>query len=186
MADEPQLITALLKEWQTGDKQAANRLMELVYDDLHQIASREMRRENGEHTLRTTALVHEAYLRLCGSAAVQFKDRAHFFAVAALQLRRVLVDHARRHRTEKRGGGLVRLDILDDDGATVSMDERLLAVHEALTRLEALDARAAKVVELRFFGGLNESEAAETLGISIATVKRDLDFAKSWLVSQLK
>jgi RNA polymerase sigma-70 factor, ECF subfamily len=185
MSEDSQAITGLLDEWHAGNKDAANRLMTLVYGELHRIASREMRRERGEHTLQTTAIVHEAYVRLCGSAPIPWKNRSHFFAVAAQQLRRVLVDHARRVRSEKRGSGLVRLDLLEVDGATVPFDERLLSVDEALTRLHALDERCANVVELRFFGGLSEIEAAEALGISLATLKRDWDFARTWLASQL-
>jgi RNA polymerase sigma factor (TIGR02999 family) len=186
MPEDSHAITGLLEEWRAGNREAANRLMGLVYAELHRIASREMRREHGEHTLQTTAVVHEVYLRLCGSAPVNWKDRSHFFAVAAQQLRRVLVDHARRVRSEKRGGGLVRLDLLDGDGGVVSFDERLLAVDEALTRLQTLDERAAKAIELRFFGGLSETEAAEALSISVATLKRDWDFARTWLASQLE
>ncbi len=159
--------------------------MDLVYGELHEIAAREMRREHGEHTLQTTAIVHEAYLRICRSEPINWENRAHFYAVAAQQLRRVLVDHARRRRREKRGGGIPQFTILDSDGPTIVLDERVLAVNEALTRLESLDPRAAKAVELRFFGGLSETEAAEALGVSVATIKRDWDFAKAWLVGQL-
>ena len=173
-------ITGLLDRWRSGDVEAANQLMEMVYGDLHKIAAREMRREHGEHTLQTTAVLHEAYLRIFRSAPVEWKDRAHFFAVAAQQLRRVLLDHARRANSEKRGGGIVKLPLLDSD-VGVNIDERLLALDEALVRLEGLDPRAAKVVELRFFGGLTESDSAEVLDISIATLKRDWDFAKTWL-----
>src|SRR5262245_55318766 len=135
--------------------------------------------------LANYAVVHEAYLRLCGSEPIAWKDRAHFYAVAAQQLRRVLVDHARRVHSEKRGGGIVKLALWESDGAGIEMDERFLAVDQALARLESLDARAAKVVELRFFGGLSETEAAEALQISVATLKRDWDFAKTWLTAQL-
>jgi RNA polymerase sigma factor (TIGR02999 family) len=185
MSEYSHTITGLLEEWHSGNHDAANRIMELVYDELHRIASREMRREHGEHTLQTTAVVHEVYLRLCGTAPIDWKDRSHFFAVAAQQLRRVLVDHARMVRSEKRGGGLVRVELMESDGGIVGFDERLLAVDEALTRLQALDARAAKVIELRFFGGLSETEAAEALSMSVATLKRDWDFARTWLASQL-
>ena len=159
--------------------------MALVYDDLHRIAAREMRREHGEHTLQTTAVVHEAYLRISQSGTIDWKDRAHFFAVAARQLRRVLVDHARRRRSEKRGGDVVKVPLWESGGGAVCLDAGLMAVDQALGRLEALDARAAQVVELRFFGGLSEAESAEALGISVATVKRDWDFAKTWLTGQL-
>ena len=185
MADDSHSITGLLEEWRSGKKEAANQVMEMVYGELHRIAAREMRREQHEHTLQTTALVHEAYLRLCGSDPVDWKDRAHFFAVAAQQLRRILVDHARRNRSDKRGGGQAKLSLWECDGQAVEMDERLLSVDEALARLEALDARAAKVVELKFFGGLSEVEAAAALEISVATLKRDWDFARTWLASQL-
>jgi RNA polymerase sigma factor (TIGR02999 family) len=178
-------ITGLLHRWRLGDGEAANQLIELVYDDLHRIAAREMRREHGEHTLQTTAVLHEAYLKIFGSEPVAWNDRAHFYAVAAQQLRRVLLDHARRARSQKRGGGIVKLSLWESDAPAVGLDERLLSLDEALARLEALDARAAKVVELRFFGGLAEADAAEVLGISVATLKRDWDFAKTWLASQL-
>ena len=159
--------------------------MEAVYGELHRIADREMRREHAGHTLQTTAVVHEAYLRLSQSEPVDWRDRAHFFAVAARQLRRVLVDHARRRQSEKRGGGTVKLPLWESDGAAFGLDERLLAVNETLTQLESLDPRAAKVVEMRFFAGLSEAEAAEALEISVATLKRDWEFAKTWLTAQL-
>src|ERR1700681_3514958 len=171
MAEESHTITGLLNEWSCGNRDAADQLMELVYRELHDIASREMRRERGEHTLQATALVHEMYLRLWGTAPVNWKDRAHFFAVAAQQLRRVLVDHARRRQSEKRGGGQIKFSLDEKDGPVVSLDERLLEIDQALARLEALDQRAAKAVELRYFGGLSEKEAAETLGVSVATLK---------------
>src|SRR5262245_34908887 len=178
-------ITALLDRWRTGDAAAANELAELVYSDLHRLAAREMRRERGEHTLQTTAVLHEAYLRIFRSEPVEWKDRAHFFAIAAQQLRRVLLDHARRAHSEKRGGGIVKLSLWESDVGTLGLDERLVALDEALARLENLDPRAAKVVELRFFGGLTETDAAEVLDVSVATLKRDWDFAKTWLASQL-
>ena len=185
MAPETHSITVLLEQWRTGDKKAGDRIMELVYSKLHEMASREMRHERSEHTLQTTALVHETYLHLCGSEPVECIDRAHFFAVAARQLRRVLVDYARRVRSERRGGDLVKVAFCDSDAASCGLDERLLAVDESLERLQALDPRAARVVELRYFGGLTEAEAAEALQISIATLKRDWEFARAWLASEL-
>lgn len=182
---ESHTITCLLDRWRRGDRKAGDQLMELVYNELHRIAAREMRREHGEHTLQTTAIMHEAYLRICRSEPIEWKDRAHFYAVAAQQLRRVLVDHARRQRSEKRGGGMLPLSLWESDGAAIVMDERVLTVNEALKRLESLDPRAAKAVELRFFGGLSEAETAEALDISVATLKRDWDFAKAWLAGQL-
>ena len=179
-------ITAILARWRSGDAAAANELAEVVYSDLHRLAALEMRRERGEHTLQTTALLHEAYLRIFRPSPVVWKDRAHFFAVAAQQLRRVLVDHARRSKCEKRGGDVVKFSLLDSDGGGIpAFDARLLALNEALTRLEELDPRAVKVVELRYFGGLTEAEAADVLGISVTTLKRDWDFAKTWLAAQL-
>lgn len=178
-------VTALLDRWRLGDPAAADELATLVYGDLHRIAAREMRRERGDHTLQTTAILHEAYLRIFHSEPVAFNDRAHFFAVATQQLRRVLLDYARKANSRKRGGGTVALSLLPHDGATVGLDARLLALNEALTRLEQLDPRAAKVVELRYFGGLTEADAAAALGVSVATLKRDWDFAKTWLAAQL-
>ncbi len=179
-------ITALLARWRCGDAAAANELAELVYGDLHRLAARAMRSERGEHTLQTTALLHEAYIRIFRPGSVELKDREHFFAVAAQQLRRVLVDHARRSNSEKRGGDAVKFSLLDaDGGGMAAFDARLLALNEALTRLEELDPRAVKVVELRYFAGFTESEAANVLGISVATLKRDWDFAKTWLAAQL-
>jgi RNA polymerase sigma-70 factor (ECF subfamily) len=185
LADDTHKITGLLQDWAAGKPGAANQLMEVVYGELHGLAARQMHRERGDHTLQTTALVHEAYLRLCGSEPIDWQNRGHFFAVAAQQLRRILVDYARRARSEKRGGGQVMLSLEDGDCPVVDRDERLLAIDEALTRLEALDERAAKVIELRYFGGLSEKEAAGSLGISVATLKRDWEFARTWLTSQL-
>src|SRR5262245_48656013 len=185
MPEDSGPVTLLLNRWRAGDSAAAGRLMDLVYAELHRIASREMGRERAGHTLQTTALVHEAYIRLCHGDTVNWADRAHFYAVAAQQLRRILVDHARRTRSEKRGGDVLKLSLLDSDGPAASVDERLVAVDEALSRLESVDERAAKVVELRFFGGLTEAEAAQALGISVTTLKRDWEFARTWLTRQL-
>jgi len=185
MTGDTHRITGLLLDWRAGKPQAASQLMELVYGELHRLAARQMHRERPGHTLQTTALVHETYLRLCRSEPVDWQDRSHFFAVAAQQLRRVLVDYARRGQSEKRGGGQIKISLADADCPVVDRDERLLAIDEALARLEALDRRAAKVIELRYFGGLSEKEAAEALGISVATLKRDWDFARTWLASQL-
>ena len=185
MPDETHRITALLKDWQAGKRDAANQLMELLYGELHKLAARQMRRERGEHTLQTTALVHETFIRLCGSESIDWQNRGHFFAVAARQLRRVLVDHARRAQSEKRGAGQVRFRLADADGPVIDRDERLLAMDQALSRLETLDERAARVIHLRYFAGLSEKEAAAAMGISVATLKRDWDFARTWLASQL-
>jgi RNA polymerase sigma factor (TIGR02999 family) len=185
LTDDTHRITGLLQDWRAGKPEAADRLMEAVYGELHGLAARQMHRERADHTLQTTALIHEAYVRLCGSEPIDWQSRGHFFAVAAQQLRRILVDYARRGRSEKRGGGLVKLSLADADCPVVERDERMLAIDEALTRLESLDERAAKVIELRYFGGLSEKEAAASLGISVATLKRDWEFARAWLTSQL-
>jgi RNA polymerase sigma factor (TIGR02999 family) len=185
MPEDGGTVTLLLNRWRAGDRAAAGQLIDLVYGELHRIAAREMGRERAGHTLQTTALIHEAYIQLCQRNPADWTDRAHFYAVAAQQLRRILVDHARRTQSEKRGGDVIKLSILDSDGPMASVDERLVAVDEALSRLQSLDERAAKVVELRFFGGLTEAEAAEALGISVATLKRDWEFARTWLTRQL-
>jgi RNA polymerase sigma factor (TIGR02999 family) len=186
MPEDPHKITDLLIAWRSGSPEAASELMTLVYGELHELAARYMHRERVGHTLQTTALVHEVYIRLCGGEAIEWQDRAHFFAVAAQQVRRVLVDYARGVHAEKRGGGALRVSLADADAGEMDRDLRLVALDQALQRLEEMDPRAAKVVELRYFGGLSEREAAETLGVSTATLKRDWEFARTWLVSQLQ
>jgi RNA polymerase sigma factor (TIGR02999 family) len=182
-------ITRLLEELQRGSGEAGERLIPLVYRELHGLAAQYLRRERGDHTLQPTALVNEVYLRLVGQHAVQWQNRAHFFGIAAQIMRRILVDHARRRHAAKRMGG--RRVTLDDRAA----DERaaaagaraidLIALDQALGRLAALDARQARVVELRFFGGLDVEQTAEALGIAPATVKRDWTFARAWLQREL-
>jgi len=184
VAENAHTITALLLEWRSGSADAMRRLVDIVYDELRHMAARQMRHEHAGHTLQATALVHEVYLRLCGSGPIEWQDRAHFFAVAAQQMRRILVDHARRRLSEKRGAGEVHFSLSHFDGSVVPSDEGILALDEALTRLQALDERAAKVVALRFFGGLAETEVAQALDISVATMKRDWTFARTWLATQ--
>lgn len=160
--------------------------MPLVYKELRRLAASRMKGEKANHTLQPTALVHEVYLKLAGGSPVDWRNRSHFFAVAAQQMRRIIVDHARATHAEKRGGGAVAI-ALDDVGAvTAPLNESMLALDEALRRLEKVDARAARVVELRYFGGLKESETAEALGVGVSTMKRDWEFARAWLASQLK
>ena len=178
-------ITGLLAQLRSGHQEAASQLMDLVYPELRRLAQHYMQRERPNHTLQATALVHEAYLRIFGTEAIQWQNRAHFFAVAAQQMRRILVDHARRLGAEKREGGRIKLSLDDVPGLPAKHDEDLVALDEALKGLEKLDPRAGRVVELRFFGGLTEKEAAEVLGISVATLKRDWEFAKAWLFDQL-
>lgn len=178
-------ITDLLLQVRVGDASAMDRLFPLVYDEMRRRAHRALQREHPDHTLGTTGLVHEAYLKLVDQTRVGWKDRAHFFAVAALAMRRILVDYARRHRRAKRGGGVSPVTL--DEGA-VSLDERaenLVALDEALTRLGELNPRLSQVVECRFFGGLTEEEIAEALGVTTRTVKRDWAKARGWLYQEL-
>lgn len=180
MAADDQTVTRLLRQWSEGDKQALDQLMPLVYDQLRTLASRCLSSERPDHTLRATALVNEAYLRLAGSEA-NFNDRVHFYAVAARLLRHILVDHAKALHRAKRGGGAVKLSL--DEALVVgqSAPSGILDLDDALQRLAAQDARKAEVVELIFFGGLTYEEAAASLKISPATVHRELRMAKAWL-----
>lgn len=184
-ADRP--ITRLLQEWQSGDAQALERLIPLVYDELHALASRYLSRERRDHTLQTTALVNEAYMRLAGSDS-QWQNRAHFFGVAAKVMRRILVDHARRDRRAKRGGGAAHLVLDDVDVPAASAPVAAIdayALDQALTRLEALDPHQGRIVELRYFGGMTIEEAATVMGLSTATIKRDWAVARAWLFREL-
>ncbi|MFN8575080.1 MAG: ECF-type sigma factor [Gemmatimonadaceae bacterium] len=177
-------VTRLLHEVSSGADGAAERLIRLVYAELHDLAVAYMRREKGDHTLQPTALVNEAYLRLVGPSQPEWKDRAHFFGIAARAMRRVLVDHARRRSAVKREGG----ERITLDEAVASADERsidLLALDDALAKLAALEERQAQIVELRFFGGLDVDQVAQVLGISPATVKRDWAFARAFLQREL-
>jgi RNA polymerase sigma factor (TIGR02999 family) len=186
MAADPQRITLLLSTWRAGSEEAGVELMDVVYAELRRLAASYMRRERREHTLAPTALVHEAYVRLCGGAPVAWQNRGHFFAVFAQQMRRVLVDHARSVRSAKRGGGVDKQALSGIEADPAQFDSvDVLALHEALERLTDLDPRAGRVVELRYFGGLTEHEAAEALDVSTTTVKREWDFARTWLLTQL-
>jgi RNA polymerase sigma factor (TIGR02999 family) len=180
----PDQITRLLQAWRDGDTVARDRLMALVYDELHRLARGYMRRERRAHTLQTTAIINEAYLRLMGQSRMDWRSRAQFFGVAAQFMRRILVDHARSRRSAKRqNAGTVSLD-----EAWVCAPERapaLIALDDALERLAAVDPRKARVVELRYFGGLSADEAADVLDVSAVTVLRDWRFAKSWLRREL-
>jgi RNA polymerase sigma factor (TIGR02999 family) len=182
----PGEITQLLDHIRAGDSTAESRLAELVYDDLHRMAQRYMRQERRENSMQATALVHDAYLRLVNQNEQTWQNRSHFFAVAARLMRQILIDHARARHAQKRGGPRVHLPL--EDVVVVSDDrlDEILAVDEALTRLAARDERLARMVELRFFGGLTEEEAAEALGISPRTVKRDWQVAKAWLYGELR
>jgi len=190
LMDEPSVsphrVTQLLEHWSHGDDAALAELTPLVYEELRRLAHRHMGRERPDHTLQTTALVNEAYLRLADQTNPRWQDRAHFFAVAARAMRQILVNYAKSYRAQKRGGGALKVDL--DDVAIVSPEEskEIVDLHEALERLAALDSRKAHVVELKYFGGLNHDEIAEVLKISTVTVRRDWMFAKTWLYDELQ
>ncbi|MHC4949204.1 MAG: ECF-type sigma factor [Planctomycetota bacterium] len=177
--------TRLVNELAGGDREAAERLMPRVYDELHGLAENHFRRQPSGHTLQPTALVNEAFVRLIDRDAVDYRGRAHFMAVAALAMRQILVDHARRRNAARRGGGRPRLTLTDADLAGAAMDVDVLALDEALTKLAEADARAARVVGLRFFSGLSMEETAEVLGVARSTVAEDWRFAKAWLATEL-
>ena len=176
-------ITRLLQGWRSGDRKAFDALLPVVYKELHRLAHLQLRRERPDHTLQSAALVNEAYLRLVGLNAPQWEGRSHFFAIAAQQMRQILVDYARRHRAAKRGGAAETLS-LDDTGVLEPgkrQDVDVVALDDALKALARIDARKAQVVELRFFGGLNSEETAEVLKVSPVTVARDWSTARAWL-----
>ncbi len=181
-----QNVTGWLLEWQQGDRAALDKLTPLIYDELRRMAHRYMQQERAGHTLQTTALVNEAYVRLVGQQRLEWQSRAHFYAVTAQVMRHVLIDHARRRHYVKRGGGLQQVSLAE---AGLMSDERaaeLVALDEALDELARLDPRKSRVVELRYFGGLSLEETAETLDVSIMTVRRDWRAAKAWLYRRMK
>ncbi|HET9406603.1 MAG TPA: sigma-70 family RNA polymerase sigma factor [Candidatus Sulfotelmatobacter sp.] len=183
---EAQDVTLLLSALTRGDEHAGSKLIPLVYDELRRLAASYMRRERVDHTLQATALVNEAYLKLVEQRAVNWQSRAHFFGIAAQLMRRILIDHARGHLRQKRGG---EQKIVSLDEAIVVAEQRgdeLLALDDCLNRLAKIDPRQARVVELRFFGGLTVEEAAQVLDVSPKTVKRDWNVAKAWLYADLK
>jgi RNA polymerase sigma-70 factor (ECF subfamily) len=180
-----QQITHLLLAWGEGDQTALEKLMPLVYEELRRVAARHMRRQGPGHTLQTTALVNEAYVRLIDSSQVRWQNRAHFFAVSAQMMRRILIDFARSRRYLKRGGGAQQVSLDETLAVAPERGSDLLELDEALTRLAALSERQAQIVELRYFGGLSEEEAAEALKISVRTVQRDWNLARLWLYREL-
>lgn len=179
-------VTSLLKKLADGNDQAARELIPVVYKELHRLAVGHLRRERRDHTLQPTALVHEAYIKLVAQRETDWQSRTHFFAVASKLMRRILVDYARRHLRAKRGGAQTKVSLEGVDLASPHPPDAMLAVDESLTRLEQLDARQARIVELRYFGGLTIEEAAQVLQISATTVRREWTSAKAWLYGELK
>jgi len=182
----PNQITQLLVAWSEGDASAQERLVPLVYEQLHCLAQRHMRRERSGHTLQTTALVHEAYVRLVGAENLHWQNRAHFFAVSARLMRRILIDFARKKHDLKHGGGALQVSLAEDHAVSTEPSADLLALDEALNRLKALQPRQAEIVEMRYFGGLKEEEIAEVLKVSLRTVQQDWRLARLWLFRELK
>jgi len=182
----PHRVTQLLTEWSHGEDAALAELTPLVYEELRRLAHYYMEGQRPDHTLQTTALVNEAYLRLVDQSNANWQSRAHFFAVAARAMRQIVVDYARSYRSQKRGGGALKVEL--DEAAIVSPEQskEIIDLHEALERLATLDSRKAQVVELKYFGGLNYDEMAEVLKISPVTVRRDWEFAKLWLYTELR
>ncbi len=178
-------VTQLLVNWSNGDREALERLTPLVYSELRRLASRYLRRERQGHTLQSTALVHEAYLRLIDQRHVHWQNRAHFFGIAAQLIRRILVDHARSHHAQKRGSDVCKLSLDEAVATAEKRDLNLVALDDALDTLARIDEQQSRIVELRFFTGLSIEETAEVLGISPATVKRDWAAAKAWLYREI-
>jgi RNA polymerase sigma factor (TIGR02999 family) len=179
-------VSQLLINWGQGDESALEKLIPLVYDELRKMAHYQMARENPGHTLQTTALVNEVYLRLLGAVEVSWQDRAHFLALSAKLMRRVLVDHARGRGRVKRGGAMIKMSLDDSLAVPVGQDTNIIALDEALSSLATVDARKAKTVELRFFGGYSVEETAKILNVSVRTVMNDWKFSKVWLLRSLQ
>ena len=181
MGTDADNVTRLLLEWSQGNEQALEEMLPLIYEELHRLAHNFLYRERPGHTLQTTALVHEAYLKLIDQRDARWQNRAHFFAIAAQAMRRILIDSARRHIAEKRGGGGEKLSL--DEVATISLepDTNLLALDEALNRLAQIDSSQGRIIELRYFGGLTIEETAEVMKLSPATIKREWAMARAWL-----
>lgn len=178
--------TLLLSEWRNGDEEAGRKLISSVYRQLHELAAKCVRNEQDESSLQPTALVNELYLTLFSREPLSCQNRLHFLHIAARQMRHILIDHARRRKDLRHGRALQKLELNDALDHTIVVNARLEHLNEALERLEKLDERSAKVVELRFFGGMTEREIASLLGVSVPTVKRDWDFARSWLLAQIE
>ena len=182
---DPNRITTLLGELRRGNDRAKDELVTVVYPELRRIAGHYMRQERPGHTLMVTGLVNEMYLRLLGTTPVDWQSRAHFFGAVAREMRHILVDYARRRDADKRPGGRLKISLTQVDAIAEDREEDVVALDEALSRLETVDARACRVVELRYFTGLTERETAEALNVSLSTLKRDWNFARAWLRDQL-
>ena len=185
MASDPETVTRLLHEWSDGNQQALEEMLPLIYDELRRLAHNFLYRERPGHTLQTTALVHEAYLKLIDQRDARWQNRAHFFAIAAQAMRRILIDSARKHIADKRGGGGEKLSLAEVATITPEPDSNLLALDEALNALAQIDAQQSRIIELRYFGGLTIEETAEVLDLSPATIKREWKTAKAWLYHEL-
>jgi len=179
-------VTALLEDWRKGNAAAGHELIARLQPELRRMAANYMRHERSGHTLQPTALVSELFLKLMGGTPVEWRDRAHFLAVASRQLRRILVDYARERQAAKRGAGAVRETLDEDIRSDSLLVEEILDLHRGLEELTQMDQRTAESIALRYFGGLTESEAAEAMGISIATLKRDWEFGRAWLIDRLR
>ena len=184
-ASGTQEVTQLLRAWSSGDEAALGRLIPLVEAELHRLAQIHLRGERSGHTLQTTALVNEAYLRLIDWQAVEWQNRAHFFGIAAKLMRRVLVDHARHRNFQKRGGDAVRVSLTEAENVGVAREADVVALNDALEDLEKFDPRRSRIVELKFFGGLEMAEIAEVLSVSPRTAAREWELARAWLFRQL-
>lgn len=182
----PHEITKLLKDWSGGDSTALDRLIPLVYDELHRMAHQHMRRERAGHLLQTSALINEAYLRLVDQTDITIENRTHFFGIAARSMRQILVDEARKRNSAKRGGAAIEVSLTDAINVAQEQVANVVALDDALKTLESIDGRKSAIVELRFFGGLSIEETAEVLKVSPGTVMRDWTFARAWLGNELK
>ena len=182
----PHEITKLLKDWSGGDPTALDRLILLVYDELHRLAHQHMRRERAGHLLQTSALINEAYLRLVDESNLTIENRAHFFGIAARLMRQILVDEARKRNSAKRGGDAIQVSLTEATNVSQEQAANVVALDDALKTLESIDARQSEIIELRFFGGLSIEETAEVLEVSPGTVMRDWTFARAWLRNQMR
>lgn len=182
----PHEITKLLKDWSGGDSTALDKLIPLVYEELHQLAHQHMRRERGGHLLQTSALINEAYLRLVDQPDLTIENRAHFFGVAARLMRQILVDEARKRNSAKRGGDFIQVSFTEATNLAQEQAASVVALDDALKRLETIDTRQSEIVELRFFGGLSIEDTAEVLKVSPGTVMRDWTFARAWLKNEMR